>query len=91
MDVLVASRRKRVDVLADRVAEHDPSAFLVAHLSKGRGYADAVYQHSETSTSFYKGIKRWDGKGWEMRLDDGSMIHFPESYNAKNMAQGAAT
>lgn len=60
-------------------------------ISKGRGYADAVYQHSETSTSFYKGIKRWDGKGWEMRLDDGSMIHFPESYNAKNMAQGAAT
>jgi YD repeat-containing protein len=60
-------------------------------ISKGTGYADAVYQHSETSSRFYKAVTRWDGHGWDTRLDDGSRIHFPESYNAKNMAQGAPT
>jgi YD repeat-containing protein len=58
-------------------------------ISRGGGYADAVYQHSETSTSFYKATTRWDGTGWETRLSDGSLIHFPESYGAKNHAQGA--
>jgi YD repeat-containing protein len=60
-------------------------------VSRGGGYADAVYQHTETSTRFYKAIAAWDGTGWQMKLADGSMIHFPESYNAKNMAQGAPT
>jgi len=60
-------------------------------ISKGTGYADAVYQHTETSTPFYKATQRWNGSGWTMRLADGSEIIFPESYNAKNMAQGAPT
>jgi len=60
-------------------------------ISKGTGYADAVYQHTETSTRFYKATQSWNGKGWTMRLADGSEIIFPESYNAKNMAQGAPT
>jgi len=58
-------------------------------ISKGTGYADAVYQHTETSTPFYKGMQSWNGNGWTMKLADGSEILFPESYNAKNMAQGA--
>jgi YD repeat-containing protein len=62
-----------------------------ARISKGTGYADAVYQHDETSSSFYKAVTRWDGKGWETRLDDGSRMHFPESYNARSIAQGAPT
>src|SRR5205823_9143971 len=57
----------------------------------GGGYADAVYQHSETSSGFYRAMTRWAGNGWETRLDDGAMIHFPESYSARNMAQGAPT
>jgi YD repeat-containing protein len=60
-------------------------------ISRGGGYADAVYQHSETATSFYKAVTRWNGTGWETRLDDGSLIHFPESYSSKNHAQGAPT
>jgi YD repeat-containing protein len=60
-------------------------------ISKGTGYADAVYQHTETSTRFYKATQSWNGNGWTMRLADGSEIVFPESYNAKNMAQGAPT
>jgi YD repeat-containing protein len=60
-------------------------------ISKGTGYADSVFQHTETSTPFYKAIQRWNGKGWTTRLADGSEIRFPESYNAKNLAQGAPT
>jgi hypothetical protein len=60
-------------------------------ISKGTGYADSVFQHTETSTRFYKAIQSWNGKGWTTRLSDGSEIRFPESYNAKNLAQGAPT
>jgi YD repeat-containing protein len=60
-------------------------------ISKGTGYADAVFQHTETSTCFYKAITKWNGNGWTTRLTDGSEIRFPESYNAKSIAQGAPT
>jgi len=46
-------------------------------ISKGTGYADAVYRHSETASRFYKAVIRWDGLGWDTRLDDGARIHFP--------------
>lgn len=58
-------------------------------ISKGTGYADSVFQHTETSTRFYKATTHWDGHGWTTKLADGSEILFPESYNAKNLAQGA--
>jgi len=60
-------------------------------ISKGTGYADSVFQHTETSTRFYKATQRWNGSGWTTRFADGSEIRFPESYNAKNLAQGAPT
>jgi YD repeat-containing protein len=60
-------------------------------ISRGSGYADALYQHTETSTRFYKATQRWNGNGWTTRMADDSEIRFPESYNAKNAAQGAAT
>lgn len=69
----------------------DSDDIYFERISKGTGYADAVYQHTETNSRFYKAIQRWNGSGWTTRLADGSEIHFPESYNAKNMAQGAAT
>ena len=58
-------------------------------VSKGSGYSDAIYRQSEMGNSFYKAVERWDGNGWLTQLQDGSTIHFPESYNAKNLAQGA--
>jgi YD repeat-containing protein len=60
-------------------------------VSSGSGYSDAIYRHSETGTAFYKATQQWDGNGWLMKLQDGSSIVFPESYNSKNLAQGAAT
>jgi YD repeat-containing protein len=60
-------------------------------VSQGTGYADAVFQHTETSTRFYKSTINWNGNGWTLQLTDGEEMFFPESYSAKNLAQGAAT
>jgi YD repeat-containing protein len=69
----------------------DGSFVYFPRISKGTGYADAVYLHTETSTSFYKSIFQWNGGGWTLTKADGSVLHFPESYLAKNLAQGALT
>jgi YD repeat-containing protein len=69
----------------------DGDFLFLRRVSAGGGYADAVYQHSETSSMFYKALIRWDGNGWDTRLADGATIHYPESYSSKNLAQGAAT
>ena len=60
-------------------------------ISKGTGYADAVFRHSETSSEFYGAQVAWNGNGWTLDFRDGTRFYFPESYNAKNLAQGAAT
>jgi YD repeat-containing protein len=60
-------------------------------ISKGRDYADAVFRHSETSSEFYGAQVAWNGNGWTMTFRDGRKIYFPEAYNAKTYAQGAAT
>jgi YD repeat-containing protein len=58
-------------------------------VSEGVGYADAIYQHTETSTSFYKAVIAWNGDGWTLSRTDGSAILFPDAYNSTNTAQGA--
>jgi YD repeat-containing protein len=60
-------------------------------VSKGTGFSDAIYRQSEVGNAFYNAIQSWDGNGWLTQLQDGSTIHFPESYSAKNLAQGAPT
>lgn len=69
----------------------DGDFFYFKRISPGTGFADAVYQHTETSTRFYKATINWNGNGWSLRLTDGTEISFPESYHARNLAQGAAT
>ncbi len=71
------------------LALEDGEFLYFDRISKGTGYADALYMHTETSTNFYKATQQWNGNGWTMKLADGSQILFPESYSAKNMAQGA--
>jgi len=73
------------------IALEDGDFIYFDRISKGTGYSDAVFQHTETSTRFYKATQSWNGNGWTTKLADGSEIHFPESYNAKNLAQGAPT
>lgn len=60
-------------------------------ISKGQGFEDAVYMHVETSTRYYKSILRWNGDGWTLRLANGEEMQFPEAYDSRNLAQGAAS
>ena len=73
------------------LALEDGDFLYFERISKGTGYADAVFQHTETSTRFYRAMTSWNGDGWTTKLTDGSEILFPESYKAKSLAQGAAT
>ena len=59
-------------------------------VSKGTSYADAVFRHSDTASEFYGAQVAWNGNGWTMTFRDGRKVYFPESYNAKTYAQGAA-
>lgn len=60
-------------------------------ISKGTDYNDAVFEHHATSSEFSGSRISWarDG-GWDLHLRDGSKYFFPEAYNAKSLAQGAA-
>jgi YD repeat-containing protein len=59
-------------------------------VSEGTSYADAIYQHTETSTEFYKAVTTWNGDSWTTWRTDGLAIHFPEAYGSTSMAQSAA-
>jgi len=59
-------------------------------ISKGTGYADAVFGHDRSSSEFFGAQVAWNGNGWTMTFRDGRKIYFPEAYHAKNFAQGAA-
>ncbi len=72
------------------IALEDGDFFFFPRVSEGTGFADAIFQHTETSTRFYKAVTAWNGDGWTTWLTDGSAIRFPEAYNSTNMAQGAA-
>jgi YD repeat-containing protein len=71
------------------IALEDGNFVYFPRVSKGTGFADAIFQHTETSTSFYKAVTAWNGNGWTTWRTDGMAILFPESYNAKSVAQGA--
>jgi len=58
-------------------------------ISKGTGYADAVYRHDMTSSEFYGAQIAWNGDGWTLNFRDGRRFLFPEAYNGKTFAQGA--
>jgi YD repeat-containing protein len=58
-------------------------------ISKGTGYADAVFRHDETSSEFYGAQIAWNGDCWTLNFRDGRRFLFPEAYHAKNYAQGA--
>ena len=60
-------------------------------ISRGTGYADAVFRHDRSSSEFFGAQIAWNGNGWTMTFLDGRKIYFPEAYHAKNFAQGAPT
>ena len=60
-------------------------------ISKGTGYADAVFRHRDTSSEFFGAQDAWNGNGWTLDFADGRRFLFPEAYNARSFAQGAPT
>ena len=58
-------------------------------ISKGTGYADAVFRHAETSSEFYGAQLAWNGDGWTLSFADGRRFLFPEAYHGNTFAQGA--
>ncbi len=60
-------------------------------ISKGVGYADAVFRHEETSSEFFGSQIAWNGDGWTMNFPDGRKFLFPDAYKATTFAQGAPT
>jgi len=67
----------------------DGYSFRYVRISKGTGYADAVYEHRITNTPFLGSRISWNGNGWDLKLRDGSLYLFPESYYAKRPVDGA--
>jgi YD repeat-containing protein len=51
-------------------------------ISKGTGYADAVFEHRATTTAFAGSRIQWTGNGWELTFRDGGTWSFPECYAA---------
>lgn len=48
-------------------------------ISAGTGFTDAVYEHVQTPTEFYKSQIYWNGNGaWECRLTNGTVFVLPE-------------
>jgi len=67
----------------------DGNRLRYERISKGTGYADAVYEHRKTNTTFLGSRISWNGNGWDLKLRDGSLYLFPESYYAKKPIDGA--
>ncbi len=67
----------------------DGRAIHLRRISKGTGYADAVFRYVDSSSGFYGAQVAWNGNGWMLDFKDHRRFLFPESYYAKNCAQGA--
>jgi predicted Zn-dependent protease len=67
----------------------DGNGLRFERISKGTGYADAVYEHRTTNTAFLGSRITWNGNGWDLKLRDGSLYLFPDSYYGKRSADGA--
>jgi predicted Zn-dependent protease len=67
----------------------DGNRLRYERISRGTGYADAVYEHRTTNTAFLGSRISWNGNGWDLKLRDGSLYVFPESYYGKKDTDGA--
>ncbi|HEY0760945.1 MAG TPA: RHS repeat-associated core domain-containing protein [Pyrinomonadaceae bacterium] len=57
----------------------DSNRIHYVRISPGTGFTDAVYEHTETPTVFYKSRISWNGAGgWDVALTDGTVLVFPE-------------
>jgi YD repeat-containing protein len=67
----------------------DTRGMLFNRISKGTGWADAVYAQTTLGGLFYRAIEGWNGDGWDLDLPDGRTFVFPDSYYARRPQQDA--
>jgi YD repeat-containing protein len=67
----------------------DTRGVLFNRISKGTGYADAVYKHTATRSLFYNALAGWNGNAWDYDLPDGRTLVFPDSYYAQRPQEGS--
>jgi YD repeat-containing protein len=58
-------------------------------ISPGTGFSDAVYEHTETPSIYYKTQIRYVGGRWHLTLHDGTVYEFPDAENAPTPRQAA--
>ncbi|MGH9330607.1 MAG: kelch repeat-containing protein, partial [Vicinamibacterales bacterium] len=47
--------------------------------SSGTGFADAVFEHTSSPSSFHKSKIVWNGSGWDLTLKDGTVYVFGDT------------
>ena len=52
--------------------------FHYSRISEGTSFGDAVYEHTSTQTRFYKTRISWNGGGWDLKFNDGTLYKFPD-------------
>ena len=57
-------------VVADLVLPNGGRVHYV-RISPGTGFTDAEFEHSTTSSVFYKSRLKWNGNGWDLKLKNG--------------------
>lgn len=62
----------------------DGSRIRYNRISPGTGFTDAVYEHTETPSAFYKTQIRFVGGRWHLKLKDGTLYEFPDAENAQS-------
>jgi YD repeat-containing protein len=58
-------------------------------VSAGKGFADAVFRHEQTSSDFESAQINWNGHGWTLRFRDLTQVFFPDSWHGKSSWWGA--
>ena len=65
----------------------DRRGIFFNRISKGTGYADAVYKPGDTGSLFDNALIGWIGNEWDCDLADGRTLVFPDSYSARRPQQ----
>jgi hypothetical protein len=67
----------------------DKRGVLFNRISKGTGYADAVYEPARSGSPFDNALIGWIGNEWDCDLADGRTLVFPDSYYSHRPQQGS--
>ncbi|MGC1614884.1 MAG: DUF6531 domain-containing protein, partial [Candidatus Acidiferrum sp.] len=60
-------------------------------ISPGDSWTDAILQANNTPTKFYGSLISWNGNGWNLKLNNGTIYQFPDSPDATTPQQAAVT